>query len=356
MTYGKSISVIIPSLNPSEELVRVVTGLAEAGFEDIIVVNDGSGAEYAAHFEEIAGFPQTTVLTHPKNLGKGASLKTAFRFIKDERASKAGVITADGDGQHLINDVVKCALALMESDGCAIMGARSFNNPKTPTRNLLGNRIAALAFRILFGIKLRDTQTGLRGITAYHIPHMLEIPGSRFDYETNMLLEFKRRGIPLKEIEIETVYAERANKSSHFRPIIDSIMIFARIFKYALSGAFSFIVDIGIFWCAMTFLGGFMGVWSIAACTAIARTISSFFNFNVNRRLVFQRKQAYSRHLRRYYLLAVIQMSVSAGALWLLSILFDGTQVVWLLTILKILIDTVLFFLSYRIQQKWVFN
>ena len=356
MNYGSEISIIIPSLNPTGELMQVVSGLVEAGFDDIIIVNDGSDEDHMNPFEEIGKYHQSTLLTHSYNMGKGAALKTAFLFFEQTRPGKKGAVTVDGDGQHLKDDVVKCALAIMQSEDAVVMGVRDFYRSDVPKRNSLGNRITAFTFRALFGFKLRDTQTGLRGIPARYIPLMLEIRGHRFEYETNMLLELRRRGVPLIEVEIETVYKENSNEQSHFRPFIDSVMIFARILKYALSSISSFFVDIGAFWLAMTFFGSLMGAWSIVGCTAAARVLSSFFNFNINRRLVFRQRNTYGRHFRRYYTLAVVQMLVAAGALWLLSFLVGWTNSAGLLTFLKIIVDTTLFFLSYYIQHKWVFS
>ena len=356
MDYGSRISAIIPSLNPTEELEMIVTGLVEKGFEDIIVVNDGSNEECSVHFDAIEKLPQTTILKHHSNMGKGAALKTAFHFFIRERSTKTGIITVDGDGQHRRDDVVKCVQALMQSDKSVVMGTRDFRHADAPKRNLLGNRITALAFRALFGIKLSDTQTGLRGIPAKILPIMVNVPGKRFDYETNMLLELKRRGIPFREIEIETVYAKEFYKASHYRPLIDSVLIFARILLYALSSVLSFILDVGLFWLAMTFLGGYLGAWNIIGSSLIARVISSFVNFNVTRRLVFKPDEAYGRHLGRYYALAGLLLVMSAGILWLSALLFDNMNTVWFLTVLKIIVDTVLFFLSYYIQREWVFR
>jgi len=336
--------------------VHVVTGLIEAGFGDIIVINDGSGAEHLEYFDRIAALPESTVLSHPQNMGKGAALKTAFSFFLKERPGMLGAVTVDGDGQHLCGDVVKCAMAVAQSDEAVVLGVRDFHHRDVPKRNSLGNRFTAFAFRILFGIKLRDTQTGLRGIPARLIPLMLDISGKRFEYETNMLLEAEQHGIPFHEVEIETVYEEGSNERSHFRPLIDSLIIFSQLSKYAMSSVLSFLVDIGIFWLAMKTLGPVLGLFSIPVCTAIARAFSSFFNFNLNKLFVFRRSKAYGSHLWRYYSLAVVQMLASAGILWVLAHILIGTQTAGLLTALKMLVDTVLFFSSYYFQRVWVFQ
>ena len=232
MSCFDSVCVVIPSFDPTEKLNEVVAGLVETGFDDIIVVNDGSAESRRPAFESIKKLPQCTVLEHPVNMGKGVALKTAFSHFVQTRSGKAGVVTADSDGQHLPEDVAKCALAIIGSSDHVVMGVRDFSHPSAPVRNSLGNRITALSLRLLFGIKLRDTQTGLRGIPTRHVPMMLDIDGNRFEYETNMLLELKRRSVPFFEVEIATVYEAGSNKRSHYRPVADSARIFMCIFRY----------------------------------------------------------------------------------------------------------------------------
>ena len=263
---------------------------------------------------------------------------------------------ADGDGQHKTGDIVKCARELMGSEGGVVLGVRDFRGIGVPKRNSRGNRATALAFRLLFGIKLRDTQTGLRGIPARHMTLLAGIAGARFEYETNMLIELKRLGIPFVEVAIAAVYDDNMVSSSHYRPFADSVKIFARILWYLLSGLLSFFVDIGVFWSVMTFFGNFLGTWSILCATAAARAVSSFFNFNLNRRLVFGRRKGYGRHLLRYYTLASAQMLAAAGLLWLFSLLLGERGAIWLITVLKAAVDAGLFFLGFHIQNRWVFS
>ena len=356
MSNVDTVSVIIPALNPTETLVHVAEGLIDAGFRDIIIVNDGSDQAHEEPFIIIGRYPECTILNHTGNLGKGAALKTAFSFFEQSREGKNGVVTVDADGQHLTEDVVKCALAVIRTDESVVIGVRDLYHENMPKRNSLGNRITAFTFRLLFGITLRDTQTGLRGFPSQYVPLMIAVPGTRFEYETNMLIELERRQIPFNQVDISTVYEEGSNKRSHFRPFIDSVAIFARILKYALSSVLSFLLDIGVFWIAIRVLSGFFGLWSIPVCTVIARVFSSFLNFNLNKLFVFKQKKAYGSHLWRYYTLATAQMLVSAGLLWILAHLLSEPGAAWLLTLLKMLVDMALFFLSYYVQRRWVFR
>ena len=112
------VSVILPSFKPDDNLLRCVGGLVEAGFTDIIVVDDGGGADYNKYFDEVRKKPGCTVLVHEENRGKGAALKTAFSWYLDNRDGK-GVITVDGDGQHRVCDIIACAEKLCTQNICS---------------------------------------------------------------------------------------------------------------------------------------------------------------------------------------------------------------------------------------------
>ena len=98
------VSIVLPSYKPDEKLEQTVLGFHEAGFADIIVIDDGGGESFKAVFDRIAALDFCTVLTHEENRGKGAALKTAFEWYAKNRDG-IGVVTADGDGQHTPEDV-----------------------------------------------------------------------------------------------------------------------------------------------------------------------------------------------------------------------------------------------------------
>ncbi|MDR2590262.1 MAG: bifunctional glycosyltransferase family 2/GtrA family protein [Oscillospiraceae bacterium] len=348
-----NVSIIIPSFNPTDRLITTVTDLISDGVTDIIVVDDGSKNETKEQFDKIKEFPECTVLAHPENQGKGKALKTAFKYFSENRPNKLGVVTADSDGQHKSKDIIRCANILASVENSLVLGVRDFKSDNVPKRNSFGNRLTARVFKLLYGINIRDTQTGLRGIRVENIPLMLEIRGNRFEYETNMLIEAEQQGIKFIEVEIETVYEEGSNERSHYRPFADSFAIFTRIFIYSMGGVASFGIDIGIFWLILSLHPNSFGAVGIFTCTAIARAISSFFNFSYNRWIVFRRKNNYTGSLIRYYSLVVVQMLISATLVWFLS---RYVHQLGFVTFQKVIVDTILFCISYHIQQKWVFK
>lgn len=347
----KQITVVLPSLDPDEKFSVVVDALLSAGFSDILIVNDGSATENLRYFERAAENPAVTVLTHEHNMGKGRALKTAFEYILKNRPDSHGAVTIDGDGQHLTGDILSCAQAMLEQRDRVILGCRDFDAPQVPPKSRSGNKFTRRLLLLGCGIRLSDTQTGLRAIPRQYIAPFCEIRGERFEYETNMLLEMKRRGIGFSEVQIQTVY-DGKNEGTHFRPIVDSLRIMRLIIVFMASSLTSCLIDLAVFYVALRLLPD--GKLAILAATAIARAVSSFYNFNMNKKLVFSSGGSYRRTLLRYYCLCLPQMLVSALLVSLLGRLAAGSAL--LATALKFCVDTVLFCLSFVIQREWVFR
>lgn len=129
---------------------------------------------------------------------------------------------------------------------------------------------------------------------------------------------------------------------------------YGQLIKYSLASVTSFLLDSGLFYLFKRFVFGALGPWADLACTVAARALSSFYNFNVNNRLVFSHEGDYGKALLRYYLLALPLMLCSAAGVSLLDSLL-GVTAPLLSTLVKILVDTVLFLASFLIQKTWVF-
>lgn len=354
-----NISVVLPSLDPDDKLITVVQGLLEYGFTDIILVNDGSKPENLHYFETAAQNSQVHLLHHPVNRGKGAALKTAFHWVLENRPNAVGVVTVDGDNQHHPEDTRACALHMVKT-GNVTLGVRDFNLPNIPARSRIGNKITSLVFKFFVGMKISDTQTGLRAIPKSTLEQFVNIPGDRFEYETNMLLAIKELSLPFCEVKIRTVYIEE-NKSSHFRAVRDSWKIYklilAHFFKYTASSLICALVDESMY-ALLTFLlhKGLSGIALTAVAVFGARLVSSLLNFFLNRRLVFQSPGNAWEALGKYYALAVpvalVQLAATEGVYQLLRI---GEEFVFVRSVYHILVMVILYFFSFLAQQRWVF-
>ena len=360
----RDMAIVLPSLDPDKKFIKVIESLLQEGFQHLVIVNDGSKAERKHFFDEAAALPGCTVLTHEVNKGKGRALKTAFAYVKEHLPELRGVITIDGDGQHLTKDIIACGQRMLENADCVVLGCRDFSLPGIPPRSVAGNKTTSRFFKLLFGIRLSDTQTGLRAIPAQYLQTFCDIEGERFEYETNMLLYMKRLGIAFLEQPIATVY-DPDDYSSHYNAVKDSwritkvmlrFLITGSGFRYLVSSLLSFVVDNGLYHLLFSlFLGKAAASLASPLAQAIARVLSSLFNFTVNDRWVFQNKSEHGKAFVKYYCLCIPQTLISMVCLTALvhalAIASPG-----LATFVKILVETALFFISYFIQKKWVFK
>lgn len=355
--------VLIPSLSPDERLPVYVKELIAAGYGLVLVVDDGSKPEYQEIFERIGAWDGCKVLHHEVNRGKGAALKTGFSYL--EGTEIRGIITADADGQHTVPDTLKLTKELNETQKL-LLGSRDFSlkSKQVPIKSRLGNRITSLVFRVLYGQWLPDTQTGLRAFPSALLPFMQTIAGDRFEYEMNQLIHCAGHHYPMRAVNIETVYLDE-NKSSHFHAFRDSWRIYklllGNFFKYMSASFIATLLDLLIFtvlnrwvlpavfpgWSAVSFLGSTL---TVLTATAVARVISATFNYKVNKNFVFQLGSSKGAAWR-YLLLSVCVMAVSGLVVGNLVKLLPGTAN----TLIKVIVDTVLFFVNYRIQKSWVF-
>lgn len=218
---------IIPALNPDKKLIKLVKEL-EKDYKDIIIVNDGSESDKI--FNELKNIKGCIILTHEVNKGKGEALKTAYTYYLDKLSKKyLGVICLDADGQHLVSDTIKMS-ELVEKEDKFVLGTRLFNTKETPFRNKLGNRITSRVFKWIYKVYIKDTQTGLRAIPNRLLKDMIEVEGSRFEYELNVLIKLVKMNEEIVEYDIKTVYLKDSNKGSHFNVFKDSYRIYKIMF------------------------------------------------------------------------------------------------------------------------------
>ena len=229
-----NVTIIVPSLNPDEKLGLVVEGLLSEGFDDIVLVNDGSAPAFVPRFSECARHPEVTVLTHSVNRGKGRAMKTAFAWCMEHRPDILGVITVDGDNQHRPKDVRALAEAMERDPHRMYLGVRDFSQKDVPLRSRFGNTVTRSIVHLACGQKLTDTQTGLRAFPREYLEPLCEIEGERYEFETEMLLRARDEGMDISEIVIDTVYIDE-NQTSHFNTIRDSWKIYRLIFRHMFS-------------------------------------------------------------------------------------------------------------------------
>lgn len=336
--------IIIPAYKPESKLIRLMRDLRETGFGRIVVADDGSGAEYAGIFRQAEELG-CVVKRYETNQGKGMAIKTALGAAVEHWGKAEGFVTADADGQHLPKDILAVAKTLAQEPDSLVLGVRNFDGEDVPSRSRFGNRVTSVFFRLISGVPCPDTQTGLRGIPSALLELALSEEGERYEYEMNFLMDAARR-VPMRMVPIETVYEEK-NRTSHFRPVADSLRVYGRFVRFALSSLAGAAVDCLLFY-LITLLLVLAQTEKIFLATAIARVGSGTVNFLLNRHFSFRSRMPAGREIVRYIILFLGQMCASGILVALASNILPVLPA-------KILVDTLLFFLSFRIQKNWVF-
>lgn len=342
--------ILIPAYNPDERLLGLIAQLKER-FSRIVLVDDGSmmGREVLAQAEGMV----EKLLVHPVNRGKGAALKTGFAYIGSE-----DVITADSDGQHRPEDIARVADALARHRGGIVLGSRAFVG-KVPLRSRFGNFWTRWLFFLMTRIWVRDTQTGLRGIPAELVSRIAAIPGERYEYEMAMLADARHHLSRPLEVPIATIYLAN-NATSHFHPVRDALCIYRTLLQFCLSSVLGFLLDNAVYAAVIYALagGGLKRRAYTLIALAAARLVSSNFNYLYNRFVVFRRRKVNSSGAHTSYLsywgLVLVIGACSYGLTEGLSAVFDIKGVA--ITIIKIMVDAVLFITSYQVQKKLIFR
>ena len=213
-----NVVVVIPALNEALRIRGVVEG-ALAHCDRVIVIDDGSDDGTA---DCIADLP-VTLLRHAVRQGKGASLRDGF--AEALRMGAAAVLTMDGDGQHLAEDIPRLLAAGNRHPHCIVIGARLRKRAQQPTYRRLANEFGDWGIAWGCGYRIADTQSGQRLYPA-PVAALGDVPGEDFVYEAQILISAARRlGMGVVSVPIESRYAgagavEKFRKS-HFRPLQD---------------------------------------------------------------------------------------------------------------------------------------
>jgi putative flippase GtrA len=197
--------------------------------------------------------------------------------------------------------------------------------------------------RLFGGLRLRDTQTGLRGIPRQFFPNLLRLATTGYDFELDMLLQARAAHVSVAEVPIQTVYIDN-NKSSHFNPLLDSFKIYLVFLRFNISSLLAVAIDNSVF-VLMQLMG-----WTVLASLAAARLGSGGVNYLLNKRFVFRSDRS---HRTAALLYAATVLALGACSYALIGLLQShlGMNVF----AAKILAETALYFASFSVQKEIVF-
>lgn len=345
---------VIPAYEPDDKLIKLVEGFIEKTDYKIVIVDDGSSKEKQFVFSKLEAMgDRIKLIHHGVNMGKGQAMKTAFEWVHAQHFADEGIVTVDADGQHLISDVEKVSHEWSEHRDALVLGSRAFSG-KVPLKSRLGNTITRGVFTLSTGVRVYDTQTGLRAFSTDLLDEMLAIKGARYEYEINQLLVCTKKHIPIHEVTIQTVYINE-NETSHFHPLKDSWRIYKTIFEFIASSFISWIVDyVLLLVLSSLFVRNFnlLGYYAIQPkllALIIARIVSSFVNYVLNRKVVFESTSKNS--IWKYYILVAVMLAFNYGLLMYLTMAIEMPT--W---IAQIIAQLIIYPINFVLQRKFVFN
>jgi glycosyltransferase involved in cell wall biosynthesis len=217
--------VAIPALNAGKTLAAVLQACGGQSLE-IVVVDDGSSDDTGA----VAAANGAHVLTHARNRGKGAALKTAFAYAIEKGYD--AVVTLDADGQHLPHEIPKLVAGWQTTGADLVIGGRSHHFAAMLPRRRLANRFSASAIAWVSGTRVSDSQSGFRLYSA-RLLRALRLRSDGFALESEVIVRAGIDGFPIHTVPIDLGFADGLS-TSHYRPVLDSLRIAWAVFRTRL--------------------------------------------------------------------------------------------------------------------------
>lgn len=206
---------VIPTYQNAKTLLKVVADVHRV-VDTVFVVDDGSNDGTAALLDKATGNERPEkVLTHPKNCGKGAALKTGLTYARQQGFRYA--VTVDADGQHRADDIPALLKAVEEEPDALAIGSRGLQHENMPAKSTFANRFSNFWFALQTLQRLPDTQSGLR-IYPLRRLHGLRWMSARYEAELTLLVFSAWAGVKLLPVPVSVYYPPRDQRVTHFRP------------------------------------------------------------------------------------------------------------------------------------------
>lgn len=218
MTVGveeNEVCAVIPTYQNAKTLLKVVADVHRV-VDTVFVVDDGSNDGTAALLDKATGSERPEkVLTHPKNCGKGAALKTGLTYARQQGFRYA--VTVDADGQHRADDIPALLKAVEEEPDALAIGSRGLQHENMPAKSTFANRFSNFWFALQTLQRLPDTQSGLRVYPLRRL-HGLCWMSTRYEAELTLLVFSAWAGVKLLPVPVSVYYPPRDQRVTHFRP------------------------------------------------------------------------------------------------------------------------------------------
>ena len=216
MHWPSECAAVIPCLNEEATISEVVQAVRRQ-LPHVIVVDDGS-IDATASLAVAAG---AEVIRHDSSQGKGAALTAGWRRAVEHGFS--WVLTLDGDGQHVADDIPAFFLAAGQGDADLVVGNRMANASAMPWLRRRVNQWMSQRLSRAAGSCLPDSQCGFRLMRLAPLPK-LPIQTTHFEIESEVLMAFVAGGYAVKFVPIQVIYRGERSK---IHPLRDTLRWFS---------------------------------------------------------------------------------------------------------------------------------
>ena len=210
----------IPAYNEEKTIARVI--LRTQGYVDKIIVCDDGSQDMTAQIAQSLG---ATVVRHPSNLGKGATLRTLFETSL--RAGAKVVVTLDGDGQHDPTEIPVVIRPVLEGTADISIGARFHGKNEIPLYRKVGNRFLNYLTNIGNGSKIADTQSGFRAYSRRALEE-IDVREDGMGVDSQILLDARKNKLRISESMVSVSYGGETSTHHPLRHLGDVVLSLVR--------------------------------------------------------------------------------------------------------------------------------
>ena len=216
-----SILICIPAFNEGKVIDKVIRNCLKFA-DNVVVCDDGS----TDNTYEIADSAGAEVIQHEKNIGKGESLRSLFKFAR--HSNHDIIVTIDGDGQFLPEEIPKLVKGIEKDKSDLVIGYRFDDTTEMPDYRRFGNKLLDKMTNMVEEISVRDTQSGFRAYSK-KVVDTIDFKMKGFGADAEILIDATKKGFRLSEEKITVIYDTGAKTStknpiSHTGEVISSLL------------------------------------------------------------------------------------------------------------------------------------
>ncbi len=215
-------AIVIPVYNEAGVIGKVIESVRSHGFNNVIVVDDGSMDESCY----VAAAHDALALRLKVNRGKGAAVKTGIMAANLLNADV--VVTMDGDGQHDPADIAPLIAPILTGKSDVVLGSRLLNREEMPFIKVLANSMGNFFTWLFYGLLVSDSQSGFRAYSSY-AALIIDTKADKYEYDSKVIREIKNNRLRFTEVPVHTRYTEYSKGKKNKQGLLNGLVTLYRM-------------------------------------------------------------------------------------------------------------------------------